>query len=358
MTLISVIVPAYNAESTLAETLSSVVSQSHRECEILVIDDGSTDATTAIACEFAARDARVRLERQGNSGVAAARNTGVRLARGEFIAPIDADDLWHPDKLARQLRRLQAASPTAGMVYCWSTDIDTASRIVYHRLAAPRWEGDIYAALVWSNFIGNGSVPLIRRALVEAVGGWDPALRAAHAQGCEDWQLYLRIAERADVVLEPAFLVGYRQGSAAMSRDIDQMRRSYTLIMDEAHTKHPELPRQVFRWSRGAFDLYSAELAFDARLTGTGLRAGAAGVLKDPAWLLRRSSLHKLLGIVAAPWRSRGRGEGRVVSSLPYPIGLPFDILDPEPHRARTEGVALERRERKVAGWRARRISD
>ena len=86
------------------------------------------------------------------------------------------------------------------MAYCWSTDIDANDHIVEHRLAVERVEGDVYAALVLHNFIGNGSVPLIRRGLLQAVGGWDTALHHANAQGCEDWLLYLRLAERAPVV--------------------------------------------------------------------------------------------------------------------------------------------------------------
>ena len=93
---VSVIIPAYNAADTLAETLASVVAQTWPNVEVLVVDDGSTDATADIVEMIAEQHHQVRLIRQTNAGVAAARNAGLREARGDLVAPLDADDLWHP----------------------------------------------------------------------------------------------------------------------------------------------------------------------------------------------------------------------------------------------------------------------
>lgn len=117
--LVSVVIPAFNAEATIDETLCSVRSQSHERLEIIVVDDGSTDDTVAVAERHADRDPRITIIRQDNAGVAAARNAGWQAARAEFIAFIDADDLWAPGKIERQLQAMidgerKRASSTAG----------------------------------------------------------------------------------------------------------------------------------------------------------------------------------------------------------------------------------------------------
>ena len=101
--LVSVVMPAWNAEATIVEALRSVAAQTYRDLEIIIVDDGSTDATAALAKEFCASDPRARTVRRSNGGPAAARNLGIAEARGEWIALIDADDVWHPTKIEKQL---------------------------------------------------------------------------------------------------------------------------------------------------------------------------------------------------------------------------------------------------------------
>ena len=113
-TPIAVVVPAYNAARTLARTLESALNQTHRALEVLVVDDGSSDGTAALAREFSERDSRLRVIVQPNGGVARARNRGIQEARAKYVAPLDADDLWHPTKLAKQLAVLSAAPAGTG----------------------------------------------------------------------------------------------------------------------------------------------------------------------------------------------------------------------------------------------------
>src|SRR5688572_23399136 len=117
MPRVSVITPAYNAEKFLAATIGSVLKQTERDFEMLVVDDGSTDDTATIAGWFAARDHRVRLIRQSNAGSAEARNTAVAQAQGEFFALLDSDDLWMPGFLATHLAILEE-SPELDLVSC------------------------------------------------------------------------------------------------------------------------------------------------------------------------------------------------------------------------------------------------
>ena len=104
----SIVVPAYNAAATLSDTLLSLTSQTYRDIEIVVVDDGSTDSTASVARSFAARDNRIRLVRQANRGLAGARNSGVAAASGEVVGFCDADDLWLPEKMDAHVLHLQS----------------------------------------------------------------------------------------------------------------------------------------------------------------------------------------------------------------------------------------------------------
>ncbi len=186
---VSVIVPAFNAERTIDETLLSVRSQTYGNLEIIVVDDGSTDRTYERAREHSLVDSRVRVVRQSNQGVAAARNRGIAEARTDIIAPIDADDLWRSTKIFRQLEVLRKSSPQVKLVYAWSANIDECGKVVSLD-KRPSFSGDVLSVLCYGNFVGNGSTALVRKCVLERLGGYDPSLRARQAQGCEDWSLF------------------------------------------------------------------------------------------------------------------------------------------------------------------------
>jgi glycosyltransferase involved in cell wall biosynthesis len=345
--LVSVLIPAYNAAPTITHTLRSALDQSYPAIEVVVVDDGSQDGTAEVVQEIANADARVRLICQANQGVASARNAALRASRGILIAPFDADDLWHRDKIARQVRRLDEEGAHVGVVYCWSSDIDGEGRIIAHRLDLNRYEGDVLAALVVTNFIDNASVPLIRRSELETIGGWDSSLHAREAQGCEDWQLYLRLAQRCNFGLEPAFLVGYRQAPGAMSRNVRRMRKSYRLVMAEVRRSSPALPAKVHRWSQAEFDFYTASLLNQSPVWR--LFFFARGILRDPAWLLRRSTHKKFRRWIVG---GLDRKDVPAVSGLrpSSKVGLPFDALAPEPEEEVPEGQWMARRRQWLAG--------
>lgn len=127
--LVSVVIPAYNAERFIRETITSVISQTYGNWELWVIDDGSTDSTCEIVEEFAKRDERIRLvKNETNVGVANTRNRGFDLCRGSYVALLDSDDVWFPDKLARQLAL--ARETGADIIYCSYKMIDETGREV------------------------------------------------------------------------------------------------------------------------------------------------------------------------------------------------------------------------------------
>jgi len=350
---VSVLVPAFNAARTLIDTLESVKRQTFSDFEAVIVDDGSRDATFDLAKEFAAHDPRFHVHRQDNAGVAAARNRALALSRGPLIAPLDADDLWHPEKLARQVDRARTTRAEAVLVYSWSVDIDEASTVISRRLDLDCFEGDVYAALVLTNFIGNASVPLIARDALLAVGGWDGSLRAQNAQGCEDWQLYLRLAELGDFALARGFLVGYRQSPGSMSRRVAEMGRSYELVLAEARARHPELPRALFRWSRGAYDIYRYETLYDS---GTPLRSVApliSGIARDPAWLMRRSTRKKVKSWLRRLFEAQSRRAPTAVLRTER-----FELASPDPTYEVSEGYPIDGRRRLVARMHTTRRSD
>jgi len=222
--LVSVIIPAYNAEDFIGRTLKSVLSQTYKNIEVLVVDDGSLDRTTEIIEPFAEKDHRVILLKQLNAGVAAARNLAIEKSKGEYIAPIDADDIWYPQKLEKQVQCMLEADQSVGLVYAWSAYIDTEDNIIgeytsFHYLNMRSIEGYVHPAMIQMNLIGNGSVPLIRRSCFDKIGFYNCKLKEQNAQGCEDWDIYLRIAEVYEFRVVPEFLIGYRQLIGSMSRE-------------------------------------------------------------------------------------------------------------------------------------------
>ena len=122
--LVSVIIPAFNASEHIRQTLESVLAQTYQAIEVIVVDDGSSDATTDIVKEFVKRDTRFQLFRQTNAGVGAARNNAIRKARGKYIAPLDADDVWFPEKLEKQVACMEQYGMETGLVYCWFSLVD------------------------------------------------------------------------------------------------------------------------------------------------------------------------------------------------------------------------------------------
>ena len=198
---VSVIVPTYNRPDASERALRSVLGQSREDFEVIVVDDASTDST-AERCR-SIHDPRIRVHRQAaNGGVARARNTGMRLARGRYLAFLDSDDQWEPTKLERQLAALQALDEGWAMVYC---GMRVRSEQDALRVLIPERRGELADALLKENFIQpGGSGPLMRRSAVAAVGFFDESLSAI-----EDWDYWLRLAQLFRIEVVPEALCVY-----------------------------------------------------------------------------------------------------------------------------------------------------
>ncbi len=248
--LVSVVIPAYNAERFLRMTLLSAQAQTYPHLEIVVVNDGSTDGTAELSEAMARGDKRIRVVHQSNAGLAAARNRGIREARGEYIAPLDADDLWHPENIALQMDAIRSAGKRAGASYSWYLSIDEFGGIIS---TCPQYthsdKRSVFNQQIDGNFIGNGSCIVMRRAAVEAVGGYDSSLLARGGQGSEDHALYLALAERWDFAVVPRYLTAYRSHSSNMSSNHASMARSEHLVIADLIRRRPDI--SAWRIGRG-----------------------------------------------------------------------------------------------------------
>jgi glycosyltransferase involved in cell wall biosynthesis len=312
-TLVTVVIPAYNAERFIGTTMDSALRQSHRDIEVIVVEDGSTDRTAAIVESKAASDGRIRLLHQSNSGVAAARNRGLAAARGAFFAPLDADDLWHSRKIELQLTALRKGRTDVALAYCWSCIIDENDRII-GKTGRGYAEGHVLHELVAHNFIGNASVPLIRTEMARRVGGYQEELFHANAQGCEDLHFHFAIAERWALALVPQTLVGYRQAISSMSMDVERMKRSRTLVLKQIADRHPEIHKSLFRLYEQRSTLAAAAKFIRSGRLPDGYRLIAAAARRDPALPFRRYARPYLRRMLRA-----GLSGWAIGSNLPQP---------------------------------------
>jgi glycosyltransferase involved in cell wall biosynthesis len=199
--MVSVIVPTYNRGYCIAACLRSVLDQSFKNFEIIVVDDASKDDTRAQVDSVG--DPRIRyVAHEKNKGGAAARNSGIRVAGGEFIAFLDSDDYWHPEKLDKQISALQKLGLGYGLSYTWISCVDEEGKEVLR--INPDIDGDCFQEMLVSNFIGSFSNIVVRKALLLEVGALDETFRS-----CQDWDLFIRLTRRAAVHCLPEYAVRY-----------------------------------------------------------------------------------------------------------------------------------------------------
>lgn len=255
MPKISVIIPAYNAEITIAETIQSVQQQTFPDFELIVINDGSKDKTVEIVESI--QDERLQIFSYENGGLPVARNRGISHATGEFITFLDADDLWTADKLERQLLALEQ-NPEAGVAYSWTCfmDVDEQGKPLSF-LPSPRYAfaGNVYEKLLVSDFIHSGSNTLIRRRAIDSAGEFDPTLKS-----CEDWDYWLRLAAGWHFVVVPKHQILYRRTPGAMSSKVEVMKEASLMAMEKAYQAAPPELQYLKSYTFTSFHIYCASL--------------------------------------------------------------------------------------------------
>ncbi|MEM6837285.1 MAG: glycosyltransferase [Cyanobacteria bacterium P01_C01_bin.120] len=290
MPKVSVIIPAYNAVAYLPQTINSVLRQTFTDYEVLIVDDGSSDNTADWAAQI--RDSRVKLISQPNQGAGAARNTGVKNAQGDCVAFLDADDLWEPTKLAKQVERLDQ-QPEVGLVHTWIT-IANPDGSLSDRTMQTDGEGHIWNQVVVYNPLKCGSTAMVRRQCFEELGYFDQSLKYS-----EDWDMWIRIARNYafSVIAEP--LTYYRIHPFNKSKNYEGQLKCFRQIIDKAFESPPKQYRHLKNRSYARAHLHAAWRAFssDAHERANALLFQA--VAYDKRLLINGNCLHLLLKLSA-----------------------------------------------------------
>lgn len=243
MPQVSVIIPVYNGEKYIAQALDSVFAQTFRDFEIIVIDDGSTDRTESILRQYG--DKIVYLKND-HGGPASSRNLGISVARGDFIAFLDADDIWLPTKLERQVA-FAALHPDFGIITTDAATFDHTG-ITEASAAAHKYipSGHVLKELLFDNWIGT-SCAMVRHECFKSVGTFD---QEAFVRG-EDWVMWMRIAALYPVYFLNEVLIHYRVHSQSYSRaDLEKQFRDLFINFEKVERLIPQLPPDLLREAR------------------------------------------------------------------------------------------------------------
>ncbi len=276
---VSVVVPAYNVRNYIGDALLSLEHQSLKEFEVLIIDDGSTDDTANVVQPYLERDSRFRLLQKPNGGLSSARNYGICHARAEYIALLDGDDIYHPDKLASHVARLDNF-PKVGVVYSASRAIRDNGHSTFVYLSGKPVKSNQLLALLCKNFVGHGSNAVFRRCLVDEIGEFDQGLCSS-----EDIDFWLRVAatQNWQFYREKPILCYYRVRPSGLSFNVAQMQHCNEKVIQKAYKKSPELLEPMLPTA------YAYMYRYLARLCLQGGDTEKAHHFIDRAWNYDRS---------------------------------------------------------------------
>jgi glycosyltransferase involved in cell wall biosynthesis len=225
--LVTVVIPAYKAEAFIAETIQSVIDQTYTNWELIIIDDGSPDNQKKIIEPFLA-DPRIQYHYQENAGVSAARNSGMDKSKGEFIAFLDADDMFLPNNLERKLAFLQK-NKEYGLVHAYVQDIDKDSlELETYQIGKQGWVLD--DLLIWrGEVIPAPSSILMPTKIAKEIGGWDTNFQTA-----ADQEFFMRVAKQYKIGMIDEFLTYYRELPSSMSTNIPNFEEDHIRVFQKA----------------------------------------------------------------------------------------------------------------------------
>lgn len=284
--LVSVIIPTFNQPAMLVEAIKSVLAQTYPHREVIVVDDGSTDDTLARLTRYVEQGQITYLHQQ-NKRQAAARNTGIRAARGELIAFLDHDDLWAPNKLELQVPLFDA--PSVALAYCGAEEVDLDGKVLWEKGSFKYQRGKIFDALLFNHFITNSTVVVRRTALDQA------GLFVEDLYGVDDIHLWLRICHHFEADFVPDSLVRCRNHAANMKKDDGLDDRRFRALIDIFCRFGLDRSRGA-EW-RGLNADYQFFLGYRARASDrvTALRCYLNAMRHEPRWIQARAILKQLI---------------------------------------------------------------
>jgi|CXWL01.1.fsa_nt_gi glycosyltransferase involved in cell wall biosynthesis len=295
MTLVSAVIPAFNAAPFLADAIRSLLSQSRGPLEVIVIDDGSVDETAEIAASFGPP---VFCTTQKNRGMAASRNAGIAQARGKWIGFLDADDTWMPSKIEKQLATLDA-QPSRRVCYSKWLVVNSQLQPLLEQGTPPSGRA-IEDLLFTGNVVGSVCTGLVDAELLRSIGGFDESL--SH---CADWDLWIRLARKTEFAYVSEALVTYRQHGANLSRQVPTLEKDSIKTLSKAFAD-AETPAELRKRAPAAMARNWMVLAgayFQAGDWRQFVRCAGAAVAMNPA-----VATH----ILMFPWRRlTGRSDWR-----------------------------------------------
>jgi glycosyltransferase involved in cell wall biosynthesis len=267
--LVSVVIPTYNHARYVGDAVESALAQTNCRVEVIVVNDGSTDDTREVLAPYGDR---IRAVHQKNGGLSAARNTGIRVATGEWVSFLDSDDFWHPQKTERQLAAV-ANSPDVGVIGS-NNGADMPEELP---IDAPICELTLRDFLCRTPITASST--MVRRKCLEQVGGFDPELRSA-----EDRDMWLRLAARFRVQQVDLKCWHYRVHPEQMSKNPDRMYQNYRRMLDKFFAEHPE-HRGLAALGYGYLFLDAALAYADAGRMNLARRFLARSILSHPSCL-------------------------------------------------------------------------
>lgn len=290
----SVVIPAHNAGATLAATVESVLRQSFSDFELLIIDDGSWDNTYSMATSI--DDPRVQVIQQSNQGAPSARNTGIKAATADYIAFLDADDLWYPNKLGRQLQFMRHEGARASQTAVWFVQGDRAP---LYRGACRPFKDALLDVLLFRHMPGLMSTLVVERELLEKIGFFDETLAIL-----EDWEMAIRLAKEGPFFNLDEALTMYRLHPDNRSRDL-QLHLAPGFQVLEKLFSDPDLPHRIRPHRRRVY------AALFAMYAGGALRT--RDYRESVTWAIRAIKSHpsSLTRILALPVRRTRRRVSR-----------------------------------------------
>lgn len=241
---LSIVIPSYNVAPYIEAAILSALDQTFTDLEVIVVNDGSTDQTAAIIERVAAEraDPRLRIIHRANGGLAAARNTGIEAALGEFIGFLDSDDIWHPTKAAKHIDRMRA-DPAIGISFSHSQYIAESGVPTGGILFAKKTKPSLHD-MIRRNHVGNGSTPIVRSICFKKAGVFREELKS-----CEDYEMWCRILWatdlRAEAIQEP--LTSYRLRDSSLSFNFEKFVSNADLAMSALRKRMKHVPERLFR---------------------------------------------------------------------------------------------------------------